>query len=130
MRILNKYFWTNFWYEQISSRIRPRNKWATKCIPRTWVDKDSIFELVLYAGIIDFVEKERCFDVTDWSYDETHKQNDNKIREIYSWAKTGRKEKEEEMSAAYPKENDLSDIKNWGKNVTKESYNALYGKVD
>ncbi len=53
-RFTSKHFWKSLWYRQVSSRIRPRNKWATKVIPRTFSDKDYIYEEIMFAGLIDF----------------------------------------------------------------------------
>jgi hypothetical protein len=47
-----------FWYEQISCRIWPRQKWLTKQIPKTWQDKDGLIEDLVFACLVNFWEAE------------------------------------------------------------------------
>jgi hypothetical protein len=54
--VFNKYWRRHFWYSQISSRIRPRNKWLTKRIPSTWVDKDTILEICVLESLKHYVD--------------------------------------------------------------------------
>jgi len=56
--ILNGYWWRNFWYQQISSRLRPRNKWLTRHIPRTWADKDTILEICVLESLKHYVDED------------------------------------------------------------------------
>lgn len=48
--------WKNWWYENVKCRLKPKNEWARKAIPRTYRDKDTIIEDILVAAVIDFVE--------------------------------------------------------------------------
>ena len=57
-RLTNKSYWSRIWYEQVSSRIRPRNKWVNKVVPRTFSDKDFIYEEVIFAGLVDFSDND------------------------------------------------------------------------
>ncbi len=57
-RILHRYWWRDFWYQQISSRWRPRNKWLTKQIPRTWADKDTILEICVLESLKHYVDED------------------------------------------------------------------------
>lgn len=76
--------------------------------------------------IIDFVEGEECFQRIDWTYTEEQKVSAEKLKQIYSWAKTERKKKEYEMWAAYPNPTpSLDDINN-----QKYKYEELYGEVN
>lgn len=62
MRILNKYFWRELYYT-ISAFINPRQKWLIKKIPRHWIDKDGLIEMVLFESLKHFVEEEKCLEV-------------------------------------------------------------------
>lgn len=79
--------WTHFYYNQISSRIWPRNRWAEKVIPRTWADKPELIREFLFATVRHLVSEdgEDCFNTVEW--DENHAV---KLREIAEWAKSGR----------------------------------------
>ena len=68
---------SNFWYEQVSSRINPRQKWLTKVIPRTWCDKTSLIPLVNFEMVTDFVDGEKCFENTEY-------EGDGKVRETFA----------------------------------------------
>lgn len=78
------YFWRDGWYA-FKCFFKPKNKWATDVIPNTWMDKDGIFEAVLFAGIIHYVEGEKGLENV------LHEpQNEKMIKEAYSWVKIGR----------------------------------------
>jgi hypothetical protein len=125
-KIFCKWFWKDFYYKQISSRINPRQKWLIKKIPRTYCDKVELIRILLYECIIQFVEKdgEDCFNVVDWEWNKDVKDEGDKIKEIYNWIKIERPLKEKEMWASYPE----ADIFNLNKN--KKSYEEKYGRVN
>lgn len=93
---LNKPAWVvragRFYWNHIRCIVIPQNRWATRVVPRTWSDKTGLIPELLYAAIIDFVEVEKCFEVTDWDCSETTRRLAAELREVYSWAKTGRAE--------------------------------------
>ena len=130
MFLFRGYYWRDLKYK-IRCYFRPRNSWVYRAVPKEWNDLDSIYEKVLYAGIINYVEGEKCFEVIDWS---RYKKHANKIEEIYNWAKTGRDESEKQMMAAYPEENHIWNPKTGqiysGDSPCKKSYEELYGEVD
>lgn len=55
----------------ISNTCKPRQRWLTSKIPKSWCDKPELIELVLFETLINFVEEEDgCKDLTyDWSDD-------------------------------------------------------------
>ena len=65
--IFNHYWWSDLWYKQFSSRWRPRNKWITSKIPRTWCDKDTILEICVLESLKHYVDLdgEDCMNVID-----------------------------------------------------------------
>ncbi len=79
-RVLNR-----FYYEQVSSRIWPRQAWVTKAAGRTWCDKTELIPTILFAAIVHFIEEEDCFGTT--VIDEPIA---SELRAVYAWAKTGR----------------------------------------
>ena len=91
---MNRPWWVrrihSFYCSHIYTIFKPQNRWATRAISRQWMDKDSVFEAVLYAGVIDFVEREKCFEVTDWTGDPKTVELANQLQEVYEWAKSGR----------------------------------------
>lgn len=123
------WFWKDLYYSQISTRIWPRNKWAIKVIPRQWNDLDTIFVNVLYAGIINYVDGEKCFEVIDWS-DTKDRKDAKQIKEIYQWAKIGRNKKLEELENAYPEiSKNLDLLQDWINSDKCGTYKQKYGKV-
>jgi hypothetical protein len=132
--------WSSFWYEQISSRLRPRNKWLAKKLPRTWCDKVQLIPLVLYEMIIHFVEEEKCFERLEYC---NIPEEEKMIKEIYHWAKTGRKAFIEKIDNSYPplEETGFESIKTGEvdelgrpyyelKSKSKKSYEELYGELN
>jgi hypothetical protein len=132
--------WDSFWYEQISSRLRPRNKWLTKKLPRTRCDKVELITIVLYEMIIHFVEEEKCFERLEYR---DIPEEEKIIKEIYDWAKTGRKAFIEKIDNSYPplEETGFESIKTGEvdelgrpyyelKSKSKKSYEELYGELN
>jgi hypothetical protein len=60
-------WWSDLWYP-VSRTLFPRQRWLTKKIPNTWVDKDWLWELCLIEGLKHYVEQDGgngWFDVLD-----------------------------------------------------------------
>jgi hypothetical protein len=89
------------------------------------MDLDHVYENILFAGLINFVEKEKCFEVNTWLTIEEKKAK-KKIQEIYNWAKTGKFELQKKIDNAYP-EMTLDKIE---EGVSKKTYKQLYGEVN
>lgn len=88
-----------FYWNHIRCIFVPQNRWAVKPVKRTWRDKPELITEWLYAAIIDFVEREKCFEVTDWDDTETTRRLAAELREVYTWAKTGRAEFDERVQS-------------------------------
>jgi hypothetical protein len=130
----------HFWYEQVSTRIRPRNKWVNKYVPRTWMDKTELIPQLLYGSIIHYIEGEKCFEVIEYSSKPEIKQM---LDEIYNWAKTGRDNHLEKIVGAHPPIEEAGfdrvptgDLDDHGRpyyrleQKSKKSYEELYGEVN
>lgn len=50
-------WWNDLWYP-VSRFLFPRQKWLTKQIPNSWVDKDWLWELCLIEGLKHYVEQD------------------------------------------------------------------------
>lgn len=46
-----------------------RQKWLRKTIPYTWCDKPELLREICFAFVVDFIEREKCFEVTAWDDD-------------------------------------------------------------
>lgn len=94
---------SDFWYHQVSSRIRPRQKWLTKIIPRTWADKTWLIPEINYAMVVNFIEEEKCFANTDYDgSSEGHGKFANELRECYNYIKVERPALLELIQGSYP----------------------------
>jgi hypothetical protein len=116
--------WMRESYDWTRNFLFPRNRWATKCIPRSWSDKTALIPEFLYAAIIDFVEGEEALETIVWS-----ESDEFKIKEIYHWAKYIRHEMREQISKAYP-ELSLTRFFDSSSDYNKKSYEELYGEVN
>lgn len=108
MKILSKYFWKDLWYNQVSSRINPRQKWLTDKIPRTWRDADYIIETCVFESLIFFWEEDNGEETVRFQWecpygaeygmsaeDSVARKNERKVvydrlLAAYNWAKHGR----------------------------------------
>jgi hypothetical protein len=57
-------------YEAICEWFNPRQKWLTKEIPNSWCDKVELIPRLLFACLIDFVEKEEGLKMMDYDWAE------------------------------------------------------------
>lgn len=121
-RTANRFYWNH-----IRCIAIPQNRWATRAVPRTWSDKVSLIPDLLYAAIIDFVEREKCFEVTDWNDTEETLRLAAELREVYEWAKTGRAAFAERVEASVqidPKTDLFCQNVNW------DEYNRLTDEME
>ncbi len=116
-----------FYWHHIRPIFAPQNRWAVKPVTRTWQDKCCLIEDWLYAAIIDFVEQEKCFEVTDWNDTEETRRLAAELREIYTWAKTGRAE----FQVRIDKSIDEITMEDWLKSdVNWDEYNRLTDELE
>jgi hypothetical protein len=62
-----------------------------------WIDRD---RLLLYASfniLVDFVENEKPFEVTDWEWSEVQKHVKTELEDLYQWWKEGRAKEHAEV---------------------------------
>ena len=76
-----------WWFENITCRLKPQNKWATDVIPNTWADKTWLIEEFLFGCIVNFVEEENPKSCIDWNYDEEAKERWRRIQKCYTFIK-------------------------------------------
>lgn len=58
-RLFNSFFWKyDVWYP-LCSWFNPRQKWLTKLIPNTWMDKPELIKDILFACLVHYVEEEK-----------------------------------------------------------------------
>jgi len=122
-----------YFYRDISYGIRcwlnPRNKWVKKSISNRWLDLDTIYENVLFAGIIDYIEGEDALNVIGWDNLKSEKEA---IIKIYNWAKTGRAEMQKKLDDSYPPF-DISKgfpLQYNNPDDAKKKYEELYGETN
>jgi len=88
------------------------------------MDLDHVYENILFAGIIHYVEKEQPFERVIWKTPEEKKAK-KKILEVYKWAKAGKFELQKKIDDAYP-EMTLDKIED---GISAKTYKQLYGEV-
>lgn len=88
-----------FWYEQISTRLFPRQKWLTKVVPRQYMDRPELLVEVMYAFVVNFVspDGEDALNHCHWE-----PADEDMLKEIYLWATVGRAAQFALIEAAYP----------------------------
>jgi hypothetical protein len=124
-----------WWLEDKRYRLKcfffPKTKWIRKAVDGRWHDLDYCFSEILFAGIINYVEGEKCFETIMWVTPQ-EKRHKKKIEEIYKWAKTGRKELQDKIENAYPPiENPITlPMRYASPEDNKKTYEELYGEVN
>ena len=129
--IFNHYWWNDFWYKQFSSRWRPRNKWLTKKIPRTWVDKDTILEITVLESLKHYVdpEGEDCMNVIDTEC-EHQREFYGEVKRNYELITQKLPALQKEMDAEWDRIHELKLSWKDINNGDKDDYERKYGKVN
>lgn len=136
-RLFKSYWWKDFFYNQISSRLQPRQRWLTKQIPRTWTDKDWLFELVILESIKHHVEQDYGlgfepgdyeFSQNDPEYPEHQKQFDKEVKTNYDLITQKLPKLQKQLDAEWEKvpHFDLDEINS----RAAGDYDKIYGKTD
>ena len=58
-----------------------------------WRDTDSRMLQACFLLLVEYVEREKPFEVADWQFNEVTQEKEKEIKELYHWWKTGRAEK-------------------------------------
>jgi len=89
----------HWWYEQVSSRVFPRQRWLTRAVPRTWTDKTELIPdlLLLIAHHYVAADGEDALNVVEHTPEQTAM-----LREIDEWYRTGRAAFLKQIEEAYP----------------------------
>jgi len=128
-RPFSHFWWSDLWYKQFSSRLRPRNKWLTKQIPRTWQDKDTILETCVLGALKHYVEPEGedCMNVIDTEC-EYQREFYGEVKRNYELITQKLAALQKELDAEWNNvpHRTLDDINK----STKDDYERLYGKIN
>ena len=118
------------WYG-IKCFFFPKTKWIRKALDNGWHDLDYCYTQILFAGIINYVEGEKCFETIMWVTPQ-EKRHKKKIEEIYKWAKTGRKELQLKIENAYPpfEVGWLTKLNTKTQQECKDDYELKYGELN
>lgn len=128
-RPFSHYWWSDLWYQQISSRIWPRQKWLTKKIPRTWVDKDTLLEIVVLESLKHYVDEdgEDCFHIINTEA-ESQKEFYQEVRKYYDLITVKLVALQQELDAAWDAVPHRS-LKDINKSQPGD-YERIYGNVN
>jgi len=108
---------------KIKHHIRnPRREMRSIVFPAKYHDLQSIIVDFHIQCIIEYVEREKCFEILDWEWNEEVKKTGAELREAYEYCKTGRALLEKQLKDAWDKVPFDS--------PKPVSYDDLYGDVD
>lgn len=117
---------TENWRKYVIRTFDPLNPELRNVIPqREWQDKDVIVEDFLYQVIIDYVEREECFETICWTGDAKTAAAADMIKEIYTFAKAGRSALQEKISMALSNAHDKKVPDNFEGNAYEYSYGEM-----
>lgn len=87
---------------EIKGRLRnPRKEMRDNLFPHRCRDLTETIANFHIQAVIEFVDREKCFDHVVYSDTEIHKKFERELREMYDYAKTGRDELEKSLGKAY-----------------------------
>jgi len=70
---------------------RPRHEMMKNVFLPDYRDLDSLIVSFCLECVVEYVDREKCFETIVWDSDEEHIQRARMIKEVYAYAKTGRK---------------------------------------
>lgn len=108
-------------------RIRnPRKEMRKAVFPSQWWDLQAhIIEFHIQC-IIEYVEREKCFEVISWSWNDEATKKSKELQEVYDYAKTGRAKLQKDVEAAW----DRIPSRDMKRTTTMEEYLELYSEVN
>lgn len=87
---------------EIKGRLRnPRKEMRDSVFSHRWQDLTYTIVNFHIQAVIEFVDREKCFDHVVYSDTEIHKKFERELREMYNYAKTGKGELEKSLDKAY-----------------------------
>ena len=102
------FFHRNFVYKykeakwNIKGTLRnPRKEMRNVLFPIRWQDLTETIVYFHLQAIIEFVEREKCFDHNDYTSDKEHEEFAAALKECYEYAKNGRPALEKKLQNAY-----------------------------
>lgn len=135
-------YWVERQYDNIRFFFNPRQRWLTKKIPNSWIDKDTLWEICILEGIKHYVESDYGLGgySSDWLTDYEFSQNDpeypiwqkefdREVKENYDLITKRLPELEKELEIAWSKVPKW-DIKKGLPFQTKGTYEEIYGETD
>jgi hypothetical protein len=66
-----------------------------------WIDRSHAMLLANFKILVEFIEKERPFDVIDWDSDVDHQHARSEMMELYEWWKRGREAEADAVDAFF-----------------------------
>jgi len=103
-------------------------KWIYKYIPkREYADKTHLIPEFLFGCVIEFVESEKCFEHTEYSYHSSDRKFARELRQCYDFVKNVRPSLQQSM------DEELTEASKKNPLVWKESkysYEELYGRYN
>lgn len=113
--LLTNSFSRYYVYQKIRSLFISRQRWLTRAIPRTYCDKVELVPCVLFAILVDFVEKEKGLSQldVDWTQDladghvsqayiDATNAKYGELRDAYNYIKTERDALQSAYDNSYP----------------------------
>jgi hypothetical protein len=94
----------DWWYNKVSARLRPRQKWLTDAVPKTWSDKTWLIPEINFLMVVDFVDGEKCFENTEYSGSEVTEKFAKELKECYNYIKKERPSLQKDLENSYPDE--------------------------
>jgi hypothetical protein len=79
----------------------PRKEMRNSVFPAHWQDLTETIIKFHVEAVIEFVEREKCFQKIDYSSDELHKKFEKELTEMYLYARTTRQELLQLVDEAY-----------------------------
>jgi hypothetical protein len=117
-------------WDEIRWYFNPRQKWLTRKIPNSWIDKDTLWEICILEGIKHFVEQDGGLGYdgqNDPTYPEWQKAFDIKVRFYYEMITKKLPELEKQMEEAWK---NIPVLFSWEIPIKTIDYNKTYGEVD
>ena len=110
-------------YKQVKWNVKgyicnPRKEMRKNLFPIRWEDLTETIVKFHLEAIVEFVEREKCFEHNDYSESEEYKQFAAQLKECYDYAKQGRKALHDKLENAFD-------------NIAKEGeYKVVYKEVN
>lgn len=125
-KLLSILYRVNKFFRRIRHRIvNPRKEMRNAVFPSQWWDLETHIVQFHLQCVIEYVEREKCFEVISWNWSEEVIKSRKELEEAYNYAMSGRAKLQKDISDAW----DKIPLRDLSEPINAEEFHKMYEDV-